>query len=178
METKENSLYKVESGFEVRKVKKGTLLLKQGEKSHFFYQVKKGCLRTFVISSSGKECVINLAPEGWVVGDLGSFAYGEEAILYIDALEDSEIVFFDKRMLDAVTHADREALLAEIGRSYKHIINNNKRFIQLLSFSAEERYKAFMQTYPSLVQRIPLKHIASYLGMTPEALSRIRKNNK
>lgn len=175
MPNEEKPLYQVTGGFEVRKVKKKTLLLHQGNKATYFFHVVKGCLKSYVINSEGKECVIHLAPEGWVLGDLESFIYDADAIFNIAAVEDSEVIFFDKRMIARVANADREALLQEIERLHRHIIKTNQRFIQLLSYSAEERYDAFCDMYPTLVQRIPLKLIASYLGITPEFLSRIRK---
>lgn len=175
MDEIDKKLYQIQTDFEKRFIKKGTILLQQGEKSSYFYQVISGCLRTYVINSAGKECVINFGIENWVVGDLGSFIYNDEAIFNIDALEDTEVILFDRRIYEALKEADKEALYVEIERSYNHLIANNKRFIQLLSYSAEERYHAFLKTYPNLLQRISQKHIASYLGVTPEFLSRLRK---
>jgi CRP-like cAMP-binding protein len=171
----EQTLYQIEDGFKTKKIKKGTILLQQGDQSPYFFQVKSGFLITYVVSSQGKQCVINFAPENWVIGDLGSFIHGQDAIFNISAIEDSEVTFFDKRIVEALKYVDKEALWAEIDRSYNHLIANNKRLIQLLSYTAEERYLTFLETYPSLVARVPLKLIASYLGITPEALSRIRK---
>lgn len=175
MKEKEDQYYDLTQGFESRKIKKGTILLNQGDIARYIYHVKKGCLKSYVTDKLDKEHIVQFAPENWIITDLNSTLYGVESAITIDAIVDSEVVFFDKKILHNLESVQQEALLKEINRLYNHVIANNKRLIQLLSATAEERYLTFMETYPSLVKRLPVKLIASYLNISPEFLSRIRK---
>lgn len=169
------SLHEISSFFSTKKFSKGTILLRQGEKSRYGYQVLSGCLRSFVIDNSGKEHIIQFAPENWLLTDMNAFMNDEKAVMYIDVIEDSEVVVYDKRVLNYLGQASKEVLLNEIKRLQNNVIAHHNRIIALLSATAEERYISFMETYPSLYQRLPLKLIAAYLGITAEFLSRIRK---
>lgn len=160
---------------EKRIVKKGTFLLAKGEKAQEAYHILKGCLRSYAVDDTGKEHIIQFAPEGWYISDMDSFFNGAEAIVCIDAIEDSEVQVFNKAMLREVDKLSRDVIFKQMTVLQNNIIAINKRLILLLSASAEERYRNFRETYPTLAQRVPLKMIASYLGMTPEFLSRLRK---
>lgn len=175
MNKTEEVFYDLNLSFESKQVKKGTVLLRQGEKAKYIFQVKKGCLRGYVTDKTDKEHILLFAPENWIITDVNSSLNGVEAAISIDAIEDSEVIFFDKRLLLNLETLHQETLTKEIKRLYNHVIANNKRLIQLLSATAEERYISFIETYPSLVQRLPVKLIASYLNVSPEFLSRIRK---
>lgn len=102
------------------------------------------------------------APEGWVIAD--NAPPDQPCDLFIDALEDSMIIQIEK---DTVTIAETDRLIKRIG-----VLQN--RIIMLMSSTAIERYEHFVDTYPDIVQRVPQKMIASYLGITPEALSTVR----
>jgi CRP-like cAMP-binding protein len=93
----------------------------------------------------------------------------------IEAIEDSEVYWIESEMLDIWGNASREVLLEQINMLRRNIITANKRTRMLLSSTSEERYNDFIQTYPSLTQRLPLKLIAAYIGITPEYLSEIRR---
>ncbi|SEL02295.1 Crp/Fnr family transcriptional regulator [Parapedobacter koreensis] len=169
------SLNAISAFFGTKKFSKGAILLRQGEKSQYGYQVLSGCLRSFVIDTAGKEHIIQFAPENWLLTDMNAFLNNSSAVMNIDVIEESEVIVYDKRVFSYLEQASKEVLLAEIKRFQNNIIAHNNRIIALLSATAEERYISFMETYPSLHQRLPLKLIAAYLGITPEFLSRIRK---
>ena len=155
-------------------VKKGEILVRNGWLSDAFYYVEKGCLRSYTIDSKGKEHVFQFAPEDWIISDQESLMNQGLAILNIDAIENSEIKII-KRPNDSASNLDLESLLSMNQKLLRRVYSLQKRIIQLLSSSAEERYLEFLKLYPNLVQRVPQKMIASYLGITPESLSRVRK---
>lgn len=144
------------------KVKKGQILQRKDDVETKVYLVKSGLLRSYSIDNHGKEHIFLFAPEGWMIGD--SVERNIPCDLFIDVLEDSQIVVLEKK--PGENHHDK--LL-------KRMAVLQKRIIMLMSSSAIERYDHFVETYPQIVQRVPQKMIASYLGITPEALSRAKK---
>lgn len=139
---------------------KGHIIQRQGDLDHYVYHVKSGLLRSYALDQNGKESIFMFAPEGWTIGD----ARGpeREAELYIDALEDSEVLVLPKDL-------NREK--QNVGPIIKRLAVLQTRIIMLQSSSAIERYEHFLQSYPDIVQRVPQRMIASYLGVTPETLS-------
>ena len=143
-------------------VKKGQILQRKGDLNSKVYQVEKGLLRSYAISDKGKEHIYMFAPEGWIIADN---AYPDEPCdLFIDALEDSILIKKEKDI-----HEEHDVL-----KLLKRMSVLQKRVVRLMSASAVERYEHFIETYPDIVQRVPQKMIASYLGITPEALSTVR----
>lgn len=140
------------------KVNKGQVLQRSLELNSKIYHVKSGLLRSYSIDEKGKEHIFMFAPEGWIIGD--NVPPEEPTMLFIDALEDSVVVVAEKRILK---ENNGKKLI-------KRIEVLQKRIIQLLSSSALERYEDFIETYPGLSQRVSQRMIASYLGVTPEAL--------
>ena len=144
-------------------VKKGEILQKSGDLGSNVYKVVSGLLRSYTIDEKGKEHIFMFGPEGWTVAD--NVAPDVPCDLHIDALEDSIINVFPKD----ITKENQNA------RAFiKRIAVLQKRVIMLMSSSALERYEHFEQTYPEILQRVPQRMIASYLGITPEALSKIK----
>jgi CRP-like cAMP-binding protein len=156
-------------------IAKRTILLHQGEICTVAYKVLKGCLKSYVTDKAGKEYIIQFAPEDWFIGDVNSFMNNKSSIISIEAIEDSEVLFLSKSSLGIIAELDKETLVEQNEKLFRNLIATNKRLINLLSASAEERYIDFTETYPTLLQRLPLKLIASYLGMTPEYLSDVRR---
>lgn len=156
-------------------IKKGEILTKSGTKSNMAFYVTKGCLRSFVLDDKGKEHIYQFAPEGWIISDLEFLKNGGNAFLTIDAIEDSEVKYVNMDMFYEIPYSDKEVIETGMSKLHNRIYSLQKRVIQLLAYSADERYIEFIKTYPNLYNRIPLKMIASYLGVTPESLSRIRK---
>lgn len=146
------------------KVKKGTILQHKGDLNSKVYEVVSGLLRSYSIDAQGKEHIYMFAPENWLVAD--GHTTNSPADLFIDALEDSEVIVVDKAFNESINH--QEKLL-------RRLAVLQKRVIMLMSASALERYEYFIDTYPEIVQRVPQKMIASYLGITPESLSRVKK---
>jgi CRP-like cAMP-binding protein len=157
------------------KIKKNTILLNPGEVcSHSFF-VEKGLLRLYTIDDLGKEHVIQFAPENWIVSDRSSAYFNQPSDFYIDVVEDSEVVFLDKVFMDKASEQD-----LNFGHYFEKLLHNHIRHIQrrvslLLGATAEQRYMDFIKLYPDLMLRVPQWMIASYLGITPESLSRVRK---
>lgn len=153
---------------------KGQMLLHKGEISVKGYFVKKGCLRCYSIDEKGKEHIFMFAPEGWMASDIATQIRNAPSDLFIDALEDSEVEVFDLHQARAEGFDVNKLFGAGAEKLVKRIAVLQKRIIMLMSASAWERYEDFLETYPNIVQRVPQRMIASYLGITPEALSKLR----
>ncbi len=158
-----------------KEVKKGEIILRNGDPSDYFFYVEKGCLRSYTIDAKGKEHIFQFAPEDWIISDQESLINNLPAILNIDALEDSRIKLIKRPKEINFKNIDHESLVEMNEKFQRRIFALQKRVMQLLSSSAEERYLEFNKTYPNLAQRVSQKMIASYLGITPEGLSRVRK---
>lgn len=169
------------SQVQLKNFKKGEILQLRGDAVKNYYFVKSGLLRAYTIDSRGREHIYLFAPEGWIVADIASTLIEEPLYLTIDALENSEVEVFRAGDLDdvfaQVASQDKEFANREITRLLKRMSVLQKRILMLLSFTAYERYEEFNKTYPGLVQRVPQKMIASYLGITPESLSKIKRQN-
>lgn len=155
-------------------VSKGRFLQREGEVLSKAFFVRKGCLRSYAIDAKGKEHIFMFAPEGWIVGDLAFESGATLTQLNVDAIEDSEVVVADAQMLQRLLQMCPELAVDMIGLFRRRIAVLQRRVIMLMRATAEERYQEFLMTYPSIVQRVPQRMIASYLGVTPEALSKIR----
>lgn len=161
--------------FTPRKLKKRQFLLQEGDVCKQLAFVTSGCLREYTVDQKGEEHIIQFAIQDWWISDLNSFLSGSTSTHNIDAMQDSEVLMLGKeardKMLEAVPKMERFfRLLLEA-----NYIATHKRISATLSASAEERYLAFIKTYPALVEQVPQSQIASYLGITPQSLSRIRK---
>ena len=167
---------RVEGSFLHKTLRAGDFLQRAGEVTTHAAFVTKGCLRNYVIDAKGKEHIVQFAPETWWLADATSLMNGTPSSYFIDAIEDSEVL-----LLAAASH---QPLLDEVpgyGAAFrtgvqKHAAAKDQRIATSLSASAEERYEEFLRVYPSIAQRVPQRMLASYLGMTPETVSRIRKN--
>ncbi len=151
-------------------IKKGTLLQEVGQSPQVAYRVRSGLLRSFFVDEGGKEHTFMFAPEGWIIADLEASGFGNATRLAIEALEDSEVEL--RPMLDRVLEAqDAESQFKLMHRRAGAL---QRRVLMMMSTSALERYEFFLETYPQLSGRISQKLIASYLGITPQALSKLR----
>ncbi len=164
------------SGFYVsKKVAKNEFLLREGEICLDTFFVEKGLLRMYSLDKNGKEHVIQFAPENWLISDRSSLNFNEKSKFYIEAINDTEVFIlgndFFTKMIENYPHiAERNDLLLQ-----KHIRNLQNRVNSLLADTAEERYMNFIKMYPDILLRVPQWMVASYLGITPESLSRVRK---
>ncbi len=161
--------------FAARKVRRKQFVLQEGEICKHVIFVTSGCLRAYTVDRNGEEHVIQFAIEDWWVTDMQSFLSGKPGTYTIDALEDSEILMLERdareQLLKAIPKLERFFRLLQEA----NYVATHRRIEATLSASAEERYLDFVKTYPTLFQRIPQNQIASYLGITPQSLSRIRK---
>ena len=163
------------SGFQNKRVEKGTFLLREGDVARQLFFVVDGCLRLYTIDPKGKEHILQFAPENWWIADIESASKGTPSSYLIDAIEDSDLL-----VMDTATHSKLRTEIPAIANLFQMLIENRqaasqKRIVDSMSATGEERYRHFLQTYPTFIHRIPLHMIASYLGMTPESLSRIRR---
>jgi CRP-like cAMP-binding protein len=158
-----------------KRVKKGEFLLREGDMAKYGMFVASGCLRTYTIDNKGKEHILQFSPEDWWTGDMNSMVNDSPSQFFIDAVEDSDILLFDDTSLQKLNkYIPASATMYEVALQ-KSLAAQNQRIISTLTSSAEERYNEFLKKYPSLTQRVPQHMIASYLGVSPETLSRIRK---
>jgi CRP-like cAMP-binding protein len=161
--------------FVPKKLRKKQFLLNEGDVCKNIGFVNSGCLREYTIDNKGNEHIIQFAIEDWWISDPNSFLSGLPSAYNIDALEDPEVLLLEKSV--------REKLLAscpKMERFFRILIEANfvstqRRITDSLCTSAEERYLKFIKTYPKLFEQVPQNQIASYLGITPQSLSRIRK---
>jgi len=146
------------------KTKKGEILQSAEDLNSKVYYVESGLLRSYSIDENGKEYIFMFAPENWLIGD--GVSIDEPCQLYIDVLEDSVIIPIEKK----------DPIIMDSNKLIKRVSVLQNRIIKLMSATAIERYEDFIETYPDIVQRVPQKMIASYLGITPEALSTVKRN--
>lgn len=154
----------------LKKVKKGTILQTPDSTSTKIYEVQQGLLRSYYIDQKGKEHIFMFAPEGWIIAE--SVLDTETSELFIDAIEDSIVRVRDKS-IDII--AEDTQANQSVEKLLRRMAVLQKRIILLMSATAIERYEHFLETYPQIVQRVPQRMIASYLGITPEALSKVKR---
>ncbi|MBD1386827.1 Crp/Fnr family transcriptional regulator [Mucilaginibacter rigui] len=156
-----------------KKAKRKQFVLEEGDISSKVVFVTSGCLRSYAVDKNGTEHVLQFAPSGWWIVDMRSYITGEPARLNIDAIEDTEYLFFHK--------TDFEELNLKVPKfeRFNRILGQNAiatyqhRQIDNAIFAAMERYANFCQLYPSLIKTLPQKQVASYIGVTPEFLSKM-----
>ena len=156
-------------------VAKNECLLQVGDVSRYQHFVVSGCLRTYLVAEDGKEHILQFAPEDWWTGNMSSMLKNAPSQLIIEAMEDTVVLQLDKPGQDQLFER-----VPKFERFFRILITNafmaqQRRTLSSLSKTAEERYAEFRKLYPSLDGRVAQKHIASYLGMTPEFLSTVRK---
>jgi len=169
-----NVVEKLTSEIKQEKIAKATIIQSSGSEKHFSFFVRKGLLRSYYIDEKGKEHVFMFAPEGWIVSDFESQTFDTPTVLFIDALEDSEVDIIDSKIFKTLNDLPSEVLHQQIEKFIRRISVLQHRVLMLMSAKAADRYKEFIKTYPNITQRVPQRMIASYLGITPEALSKIR----
>ena len=159
---------------EMKKYKAKTILLNSGEISKSTYFVNSGILRSFNINDNIIEHVLHFACEGFWIGDMYSYISQKPGNLFIEVLEDAEIVEITKenqqKLYEEIPKLERFfRILAE-----NSLVSHQERLMDNLSLTAEERYEKFCKKYPTLIQKVAQKHIASYIGVTPEFFSKMK----
>lgn len=158
-----------------RKVRRKQYLLQEGDICHHENFVIKGCLRTYYIDQKGQEHIVQFAVEDWWIGDMYSFLTQKPSKYNIDALEDSIVLSIEKKSMDELY-----VKVPKFEKFYRHLLQNafialQERIASNISETGEERYRQFQLKYSKIEERVPQRMIASFLGLTPESLSRIRR---
>lgn len=159
---------------ETIQVKAKTLLLQAGEISKYTYFVNSGILRSFNINDHIIEHVLHFACEGWWIGDMYSYITEKPGNLFIEVVEDAELIRISKE-----NHQILYQEIPKLERFFRILVENSlvahqERLMDNLSLTAEERFEKFCSKYPTLIQRVPQKQIASYIGVTPEFFSKMK----
>lgn len=158
-----------------RTFKRGEFLTKEGEINRYTNYIVSGATRVYYIDQAGQEHVIQLGMENWWTSDFSSFITQTKGILYTEALEKTEVLSFSYEHLQEVYRQ-----VPAMERFFRLLIQKayaafQRRVLESLSMDAEQRYLAFRDMYPDMDQHLSQKHIASYLGMSAEFLSKIKK---
>ncbi|SEH71173.1 cAMP-binding domain of CRP or a regulatory subunit of cAMP-dependent protein kinases [Paenimyroides aquimaris] len=164
------------NAFASDRFKAKTIVIKPGDEAHFTYFVLKGILRSYTIDDNGNAHILSFATPGWWVADMYSYLTGKPAILYVDVMEDCEVLILQK--------CDSERLFKEVPKlerffrilTENNLIANQQRVLDKMSLSAEERYEKFLAKYSDIVNCLPQKYIASFIGVTPEFFSKMKAN--
>jgi len=161
--------------FSPKKLRRRQYILQQDDICKNLIFVEKGILRSYSVDTKGNEHILQFAPEGWWISDVYSFLTGEAAVYNIEAIEDSELLLISKSSLDELY--ERVPKFERYFRllSQANMVATHRRLTASLSDSADEKYLRLLSAYPNIVARVPQHMIASYLGITPETLSRVRK---
>ena len=154
----------------------GEFLQRAGDVPKHGAFVATGCLRSYVIDANGKEHIIQFAPETWWLADATSLMTGAPSQYFFDAVEDSELLLIDPPSQQQLVEQVPSYAAAFRTGLQKHNAAKDQRIVITLTTTAEERYLEFIDHYPSLAQRVPQWMMASYLGVSPETISRVRKN--
>jgi CRP-like cAMP-binding protein len=173
----ESDFKNISSHLVYKKIRKKQYFLAEGEVCKYFAFIVKGAMRKYYVDENGKENIVNLYIENWWAGDRESFIMLTTTNYYIDAWEDCEVLLITKAsmlQLNSESPAFNEMMLKMDERNN---IANQKRITSTISFCAEKRYLDFITTHPQFLQRFPQHIIASYLGVTKDTLSRIRKQH-
>ena len=165
----------IEESFVMKSMKKKQFLLHEGAVCKYMTFIVKGALRLYSIDEKGNEHIARFGVEGWWVSDRESFLMLTPSKYNIDALEDSDLLVATNEQLTRIK--ERSPLFYKMAHilDERHSIASQKRIQSTISFTAEEKVLDLMNTYPMFLQRFPQNMVASYLGLTPETLSRVRK---
>lgn len=169
------TIQQLASRCQMRQFKKGEFLLRMGEKCGHSFFIESGLLRQFTVDDKGKEHIIQFAPENWFIADYESVHFDEPSSYFIEALEDTTVLMLEEVFIEELARTNPTFIHFNNKLLYNYIRTLQKRVTQLQSTSAEQRYLDFIEMCPDVLLRVPQTMVASYLGITPESLSRIRK---
>lgn len=163
--------------FEYKVIPKKTMLLQAGNVCNFEAYVIKGCIREYYIDNNGAEVTLQFAVEDWWVSDIASFQDQTISNMYIETLEECELLTLSRQ--------SKEQLLSQIPRLermfrmmiQRHLSVVQSRLFKTITNTASEKYLEFINRYPTIPQRVPQHYIASYLGISPEFLSKLRSRH-
>lgn len=170
----EDELSLFNSLLEFKKVPKKTILLHEGDICNFEAFINKGCIRNYYIDENGFEVILQFAIEDWWVSDIASFHNHAPSDIFIETLEDCELLILSPQTKDQLLTA-----IPQLERMFRLMVQKNltvlqKRFLKTITSSAQEKYLDFLNKYPTIPQRVAQHYIASYLGISAEFLSKVR----
>lgn len=160
----------------VKKFSRGEMILNAGEYSNDYYFVEEGVIRSYTIDDNGKEHIIQFGTENWIVSDRNSTLCKKEAKFYIQAIEDCTLVLLNEDINQLIISLNPSYVNTQVLLLQNHIRHMQDRITLLLSATAKTRYLEFIKLYPTITAKVPQWMIASYLGITPESLSRVRRD--
>lgn len=159
-----------------KKLEKKRLLLQAGQDCRYLYYVHSGALRSYFIDKDGKESTIMFAISDWWITDMYCYLNKKPAMMHIETIEESEVYQISRTNFDSLLESH-----PKFERFFRILMQNaytreQLRVMENLSLTAEERYHSFLIRYPQIVKQVTQKQIASYLGITPEFLSTLKKS--
>lgn len=157
-------------------VSKGEILISQGQTVKKTFFVTDGCLRSYCTDKNGKEHTLQFAIKDWWISDFIAIYNNELATLTVECITDANIIEFNAKELERIHSLFPEFEAFQRKNLERHIVSLHKRILNQLQLTAPERYELFLEQYPDIEQYTPNYHIASYLGITQQSLSRIRVN--
>lgn len=165
----------VMQAFKVKRLRKRQYLLQEGDVSRYTAFITRGAMRQYAVDENGHEQIVRLGIENWWMGDFESFVMLSPSIYNIDAVEDSELLIITNQQMQDLR--EQVPMINSMIKTMdqRRAIAYEKRIRVSISYTAEDRYLDLQKSYPDLLQRFPQSMIASYLGISPETLSRIRK---
>ena len=161
-----------------RKLKKKQFIIQENQVSESVAFVVSGCLRSYTIDDNGFEHILQFAPPDWWITDMFSFISQKPGNIYIDAIDDSNVYLLSRK--DQIDIFEKIPAFEKYFRiiTENSLIASRKRVMDGLSLTASDRYEDFCQRYPTLIECLPQKQIAAYIGVTPEFLSKMRRKVK
>ncbi len=166
----------IRAAYVPKNLKRKDHLFKQGDRNTPQGFVLSGTMRVYYTDEKGSEHVLQFAMKDWWVGDMASFHKGESSVLSVEALEDTHLLSIDKEAFERLLEQ-----VPQLEKLFRMLVQNNlyalqRRFLATISETAERRYLHLLNKIPSIEQLVPQYQIASYLGILPESLSRLKKN--
>jgi CRP/FNR family transcriptional regulator len=168
----------IKTFFTLKRVKKHQYLIQEGDMAPYEYLILSGIFRMFYLDDAGKEHIVQFAGENWWMADYQAYFNEKKASLHITCMEDAEILCLNlagREKLSADLHKMEHFFRIKLTNGY---VAQQRRIISLLSSTPQQRYEEFGQLYPKMMQKIPKKYIAEYLGVSRETLSRLYSTGK
>lgn len=168
----------IKTFFSLKKVRKKQYLIHEGDEVKYEYLVTKGIFKVFYIDNDGKEHILQFAQENWWMTDYIGYFKQKPASMFVECLEGGEVLcltLLGREKLSADLHKMEHFFRLKLTNGYVAL---QQRITLLLSSTPQQRYEEFSKWYPDLLQRVPKKYIAEFLGVSRETLSRLHSNNK
>ncbi|MDN3551739.1 Crp/Fnr family transcriptional regulator [Mucilaginibacter aquaedulcis] len=168
----------IKTFFTPKRVKKHQYLIQEGDHATFEFLIMSGIFRMFYLDDEGKEYIVQFAGENWWMADYQAYFNEKKATLHITCMEDAEVLcmtLHGRETLSSDLHKMEHFFRVKLTKGY---VAQQRRIISLLSSTPQQRYEEFGQLYPHMIQKIPKKYIAEYLGVSRETLSRLYSANK